>query len=49
MAGVNFLTACGHMSHGKRQEFILLSDVMGVSEWVWREQEGEEEEGCLPV
>jgi hydroxyquinol 1,2-dioxygenase len=31
MAGIEFLTRVGHMSQGARQEFILLSDVLGVS------------------
>ena len=29
--GIAFLTAVGHMTTGKRQEFILLSDVLGLS------------------
>ena len=29
--GVKFLTACGHISTGSRQEFILLSDSIGLS------------------
>ncbi len=29
--GIRFLTATGHMCHGARQEFILLSDTTGVS------------------
>jgi hydroxyquinol 1,2-dioxygenase len=28
---INFLTRIGHMCDGKRQEFILLSDTLGVS------------------
>ena len=28
---IKFLTATGHMCHGARQEFILLSDTTGVS------------------
>ena len=28
---IEFLTACGHITDDKRQEFILLSDVFGVS------------------
>jgi hydroxyquinol 1,2-dioxygenase len=31
MAGIQFLTAVGHMSDDNRQEFILLSDTLGVS------------------
>jgi hydroxyquinol 1,2-dioxygenase len=31
MHGIGFLTATGHMSGPKRQEFILLSDTLGVS------------------
>ncbi len=30
-AGIKFLTATGHKSSGDRQEFIMLSDVLGVS------------------
>jgi hydroxyquinol 1,2-dioxygenase len=30
-AGIEFLTACGHITDDRRQEFILLSDVLGVS------------------
>jgi hydroxyquinol 1,2-dioxygenase len=29
--GIDFLTAAGHLSDDKRQEFILLSDVLGLS------------------
>jgi protocatechuate 3,4-dioxygenase beta subunit len=32
--GIDFLTAVGHMSSESRQEFILLSDVLGVSSLV---------------
>jgi protocatechuate 3,4-dioxygenase beta subunit len=31
MDGINFLTATGHLCDEKRQEFILLSDTLGVS------------------
>ena len=31
MQGIEFLTATGHKSDAKRQEFILLSDTLGVS------------------
>jgi protocatechuate 3,4-dioxygenase beta subunit len=31
MAGIQFLTATGHKSDGLRQEFILLSDTLGLS------------------
>lgn len=31
MTGIQFLTDCGHWSDDKRQEFILLSDTIGVS------------------
>jgi hydroxyquinol 1,2-dioxygenase len=31
MRGIEFLTATGHMTDDKRQEFILLSDTLGVS------------------
>jgi len=30
-AGIDFLTACGRITDDKRQEFILLSDVLGLS------------------
>ena len=30
-AGIGYLTAVGHMTNDKRQEFILLSDTLGVS------------------
>lgn len=30
-AGIEFLTACGHITDDRRQEFILLSDVLGAS------------------
>ena len=29
--GIEFLTRCGHLSDDRRQEFILLSDVLGLS------------------
>lgn len=29
--GIDFLTRCGHITDDKRQEFILLSDVLGLS------------------
>lgn len=29
--GIAFLTACGHITDDRRQEFILLSDVLGIS------------------
>src|SRR3974377_179255 len=31
MKGIQFLTETGHWSTGKRQEFILMSDTLGVS------------------
>src|SRR5512139_2124832 len=31
MAGIQFLTETGHWCTGKRQEFILMSDTLGVS------------------
>ena len=31
VAGIDFLTRTGHMCDDKRQEFILLSDALGVS------------------
>ncbi|MFY0407176.1 dioxygenase [Solicola sp. PLA-1-18] len=30
-AGIEFLTRCGHITDDRRQEFILLSDVLGLS------------------
>jgi hydroxyquinol 1,2-dioxygenase len=30
-AGIDFLTRCGHITDERRQEFILLSDVLGLS------------------
>lgn len=30
-AAIDFLTRCGHITDDKRQEFILLSDIMGLS------------------
>lgn len=30
-AGIDFITRCGHITDDKRQEFILLSDVLGLS------------------
>jgi hydroxyquinol 1,2-dioxygenase len=30
-AAIRFMTACGHMTDDRRQEFILLSDVLGAS------------------
>src|SRR4051794_39397375 len=30
-AGIEFLTRCGHITDERRQEFVLLSDVLGVS------------------
>ncbi len=34
MTGIQFLTAAGHMSTGSRQELILLSDTLGLSQLV---------------
>jgi hydroxyquinol 1,2-dioxygenase len=31
LQGIGFLTRTGHITNDKRQEFILLSDVLGVS------------------
>lgn len=31
LEGIEFLTRCGHITDDKRQEFILLSDVLGLS------------------
>ena len=43
--GIQFLTATGHMSDDKRQEFILLSDVMGLSTLVVA-MNNERPDGC---
>jgi hydroxyquinol 1,2-dioxygenase len=34
LAGIEFLTRTGHACHGQRQEFILLSDTLGLSQLV---------------
>ena len=34
MSAIEFLTAAGHKTSGRRQELILLSDVLGVSSLV---------------
>lgn len=34
LAGIQFLTRVGHSCHGQRQEFILLSDTLGLSQLV---------------
>ena len=31
LAGIDFLTRAGHITDDKRQEFVLLSDILGVS------------------
>ena len=31
MATIEFLAAAGHITDGKRQEFILLSDILGIT------------------
>ena len=41
-AGIAFLTATGHMCDDKRQEFILLSDTLGVSMLVDAINQGED-------
>jgi protocatechuate 3,4-dioxygenase beta subunit len=50
-AGIDFLTRTGHITDDKRQEFILLSDVLGVSMLVdavnHREREGATETTVL--
>lgn len=43
--GVKFLTAAGHITDDKRQEFILLSDVLGLSTLVTA-QNNAKPEGC---
>src|SRR5258708_36194529 len=44
MAGINFLTAAGHITNEKRQEFILLSDTLGLSALVDILQNGDKPE-----
>jgi hydroxyquinol 1,2-dioxygenase len=44
-AGIRFLTDVGHITDGKRQEFILLSDVLGLSMLVVA-QNHRKPEGC---
>jgi hydroxyquinol 1,2-dioxygenase len=44
MAGINFLTAVGHITDEKRQEFILLSDTLGLSALVDILQNGDKPE-----
>jgi hydroxyquinol 1,2-dioxygenase len=45
LEGIRFLTAAGHMTDEKRQEFILLSDVLGLSMLVTA-QNNAKPEGC---
>ena len=40
MAGIKFLTAVGHKCDGLRQEFILLSDIIGLSQLVVAQNHG---------
>ena len=50
MAGIEFLTATGKMCHEMRQEFILLSDTLGVSilvETINQDREGGASENSL--
>jgi hydroxyquinol 1,2-dioxygenase len=44
MAGIDFLTAAGHITNEKRQEFILLSDTLGLSALVDLMQNGDKSE-----
>ena len=44
MAGINFLTAAGRITNEKRQEFILLSDTLGLSALVDIIQNGDRPE-----
>ncbi len=44
MSGINFLTAAGHITNEKRQEFILLSDTLGLSALVDILQNGDKPE-----
>jgi hydroxyquinol 1,2-dioxygenase len=43
--GIDFLTRCGHITDDKRQEFILLSDVLGFS-MLTVAQNNDKPEGC---
>ena len=43
--GIEFLTRCGHITDDKRQEFILLSDVLGLS-MLTVAQNNEKPAGC---
>lgn len=43
--GIDFLTRCGHITDDKRQEFILLSDVLGLSTLTVA-QNNDKPEGC---
>ena len=43
--GIEFLTRCGHITDDKRQEFILLSDVLGLS-MLTVAQNNDKPEGC---
>jgi len=43
--GIEFLTRCGHITDDKRQEFILLSDVLGLSMLVVT-MNNDKPEGC---
>ena len=45
MAGIRFLTEAGHITDAKRQEFILLSDVLGLSTLVTAQNHAKPE-GC---
>jgi hydroxyquinol 1,2-dioxygenase len=47
-AGINFLTRVGQMCDGERQEFILLSDVLGVSMLVEMVNQGDGD-GAVPA
>lgn len=43
--GIEFLTRCGHITDDKRQEFILLSDVLGLS-MLTVAMQNDKPEGC---
>lgn len=45
LKGIEFLTGCGHITDDKRQEFILLSDVLGLS-MLTVAQNNDKPDGC---
>ncbi len=49
MAGIEFLTATGHKSDERRQEFILLSDVLGLSMLTVQLNHGDDSQATEPT